>query len=117
MSPDDVLIFILVFLIVAVPILGLTARLALKPIVDAIVRLRETFADSSGGSTERRMRALEEELRQVRAELQRLAEAEAFHRKLYAPDDEAALPVAADPTPDRSVQRHDEPFRAPSASR
>ncbi len=86
MEIDDIIGFVFLFLIVVVPVLGVTARLALKPIVDALIRLRENFAPNPGGVlVERRVLELEEELRQVRAEVRRLAEAEAFHRELLAP--------------------------------
>lgn len=86
MEIDDIIGFIFLFLIVVVPLLGLTARLAIKPMVDAIVRLRESFAQGAGGVlAERRVLELEDEVRQLRAEVRRLSDAEAFQRELLAP--------------------------------
>jgi hypothetical protein len=86
MDASDIVMLLLVFFGVVVPVLGITARLAIKPMVNAIVRLRESFAQGAGsGLVERRVLQLEDELRQVRAEVQRLAEAEAFQRELLSP--------------------------------
>lgn len=85
MSIEDLIGYSFAFLIVVVPLLGLTARLAIKPMVDAIVRLRESFAHGGGGGVvERRILQLEDELQQLRREVHRLAEAEAFQRELLA---------------------------------
>jgi hypothetical protein len=85
MSVEDLIGYSFVFLIVVVPLLGLTARLAIKPMVDAIVRLRESFIHGGGtGVVERRVLQLEEELQQLRLEVHRLREAEAFQRELLA---------------------------------
>lgn len=55
---EDIIALIFLFLILVVPIPGITARLAIKPMVEAAVRLRETFA-SGGGVVERRLMELE----------------------------------------------------------
>ncbi len=86
MDASDIVMLLLVFFLVVVPILGITARLAINPMVNAIVRLRESFAQGAGsGLVERRVLQLEDELRQVRAEVERLAEAEEFQRELLSP--------------------------------
>jgi TolA-binding protein len=86
MDAGAIVSLLLVFFLVVVPILGITARLAIKPMVNAIIRLRESFAQGAGsGLVERRVLQLEDELRQVRAEVQRLAEAEEFQRELLSP--------------------------------
>lgn len=71
------------FLIVVVPVLGITARVGIKPMVDAIVRLRESFADSGqDGLLGRRVAQLGGEVQSLRTEVVRLREAEAFQRSL-----------------------------------
>jgi hypothetical protein len=86
MDASDIVMLLLVFFGVVVPVLGITARLAIKPMVNAIIRLRESFSQGAGsGLVERRVLQLEDELRQVRAEVQRLAEAEEFQRELLSP--------------------------------
>lgn len=80
---DDILGYVLVTAVAIIPALGITARLALRPVVDAIVRLKETFGEQPGNAVlEKRVVQLEDELQQVREEVQRLREVEAFHRAL-----------------------------------
>jgi hypothetical protein len=82
---DDLLGYAFVIAVFIIPALGITARFAVKPVVDAIVRLKESFGEAPvGGLVERRVLELEEELRQVQEELRRLSEAEAFQRSLIS---------------------------------
>jgi hypothetical protein len=76
-------------LAILVPIVGLTARFALRPIVEAIARMKES---QSGGEAlhmvERRMDLLEQEVQSIAAlrdEVARLAEAQEFQLRLSAP--------------------------------
>jgi hypothetical protein len=85
-----------------IPALGITARIAIKPIVEAILRLRDggvlpgDSAAALGGDV-RQLRAelqnVHDELALMRADVARLREAESFHLALGdgAP---AALPKA-----------------------
>ena len=73
-------------LAVLVPIVGFTARFALRPVVEAIARMRES---QSGGEAlrmvERRMDLLEQEVQSIAAlrdEVARLAEAQEFQLRL-----------------------------------
>jgi hypothetical protein len=73
------------FLVVAVPVLGLTARFALKPMVDAIVRLHERFSETAGGALlEQRVVEMDQELQRLRAEVARLSQVTSFHESLLA---------------------------------
>jgi hypothetical protein len=82
----DLFEFIIAFFIVGVPALGITARLAFKPMVEAMILLRDSFGGSGGaGLVERRVMELEDEVRQLRSTVHELQEAEAFHRALLAP--------------------------------
>ena len=89
MNGEDVIIGALVIFLVIVPALAITARFALKPIVDALLRLKE------GGLLPTPVRSAEDvsmlaaEIRQLRGEVARLQEtvarledAEGFHRTL-----------------------------------
>jgi len=81
---EELVMLILTFVIVGIPVLGLTARFALRPIVEAIIRLREAFAPPggvAGGLQERRLAAIEEEIGAIRLQLERL-EGTAFVREL-----------------------------------
>jgi hypothetical protein len=69
-------------LIVLVPVVGLTARFTLRPIVDAIVQLRDSGRPAPPAGVENRLAELEVEVARLRRELDRVAEAEAFLRQL-----------------------------------
>jgi hypothetical protein len=69
--------------IVLVPVIGLTARFALKPVVEALARWKE--AQSEGNSNrllEQRVALLEAQLGQVEGTLNRVLDEQEFHRRL-----------------------------------
>ncbi len=72
--------------IVLIPSIGLTARFALKPIVEAIVRLKDAFPQGAGTTpqVEQRLAAVEDEMRQLRDGFERLASAVEFDAQLRA---------------------------------
>lgn len=91
MDIGDLSGLIVVICLVAVPALALSARIALRPIVEAILRVREAFASGPGAAAvERRVVELEAALEQLRAEVHRLARAQEFHEQLQATADPAA---------------------------
>jgi hypothetical protein len=88
-SPMDfarAILVICVGLAILVPVLGVTARIALKPIADAFARMRE--GQNSGDSMlllERRMDLLEREMQSIAAirdDVARLEEAQEFQLRL-----------------------------------
>jgi hypothetical protein len=104
MEVDSIIKLLIVTSVVVIPMLGITARFALKPIVDAIVRLREGGmlpgdAAAALGAEVRQVRAdlhqLHDEMSQVRQEMGRLREAESFHLALR----DATSPAASLPAP------------------
>lgn len=82
MDPKDAALLVIMFAVFGVPAMALGARLAIRPIVDAIVRLRST---SSAHSADARVSALEEEVSRLTEEVHRLSESEAFNRQLLKP--------------------------------
>jgi hypothetical protein len=94
MDPKDAAMLFLMFIVFGVPVLALTARMVLKPIVEAIVRLRE----SSGGArvtdtVANRVLELEDEVRQLRASVTSLEQTVDFQQKLLsAPAEPAVTP-------------------------
>lgn len=73
-------------LIVLVPVAGLTARFALKPVVEAIFKARENTAGSREAALlEQRVALLEQQLRNVEGNVERLVEDADFRRQLEAP--------------------------------
>lgn len=98
MDPKDAVLMGIMSIVICVPVLAITARLAIKPIVDAIVRLRE-----SGGGGARltdavagRVMELEDEVRQLRSSVSRLEETVDFQQKLLAKPVSGALATPAD---------------------
>jgi hypothetical protein len=75
--------WILIFLAFVVPVLGLTARLALKPIVDAILRLQQGFSQAiDTPQIQRRMHQMEQDITALQAEVDRLTEVSSFHESV-----------------------------------
>ena len=73
-------------LIVLIPVAGLTARFALKPIVEAISKAREVpGASREAAILEQRVALLEQQLRNVETNVERLVEDSDFRRQLEAP--------------------------------
>ncbi len=81
MDPKDAALRLLMFIVFGAPALALAARLAIRPILDAIDRLREGVAGSAR-LPDPRVQALESEVTRLSREVQRLSESEAFHRQL-----------------------------------
>jgi hypothetical protein len=77
-------------LMVLIPIAGVTARFALKPIVESLARLKDSGSKGEAVEMlERRMALLEQEVQAIssmREDVSRVVEELEFHRKLAAPD-------------------------------
>jgi len=85
MEPKEAVLLLIMFIVFAVPALAVTARLVLKPMVDAIVRLRESGGgERISGSVANRVLELEDEVRQLRTTVGRLEETVDFQQKLLA---------------------------------
>lgn len=70
-------------LIILIPVAGLTARFALKPVVEALIRVKQTPAtDERLAAIESRISLLETQMEGSEAELRRLTEESDFHRQL-----------------------------------
>ena len=69
--------------IVLVPVIGITARFALKPTVEALSRFLHTKElDESVNILERRMSLVENQLESMESSLRRIADVTEFHRAL-----------------------------------
>ena len=76
-------------LIVLLPIAGLTARFALKPIVEAVVRLRQTpGAAENLALIEQRMALMEQQQANMESDMGRLLEVQEFEEKLLTKNQE-----------------------------
>ncbi|HEX6749344.1 MAG TPA: hypothetical protein VF092_18765 [Longimicrobium sp.] len=75
-------------LLVLIPIAGLTARFALKPLIESIAAAMRARQGPGGGeslaSVERRLASLEAEVSSLRTDLVRLGDGRDFDRKLAA---------------------------------
>ncbi len=87
--PIDVTGVVAVFmgtLIVLIPVAGITVRFALKPIAEAIARIKESQgANQEMSIMAQRLDLLERQLSGVESELHRLREVQEFHAQLKAP--------------------------------
>jgi hypothetical protein len=82
MSPEDVVGLAIAAVVVLVPVLAVSARVALRPIVDSLVRLNQAFGSASSTESKQRIAELENRVEQLTEQVRRLEEAEAFHRQL-----------------------------------
>jgi hypothetical protein len=74
-------------LTILIPIAGLTARFALKPIVEAIARMKEVQAGATGRELnvlEQRVALLEQQLSSLDSTVERIAEIKDFDKQLKA---------------------------------
>jgi hypothetical protein len=83
------MIVLVTFFVVGVPVMGLTARFAIKPLVESILRVREAFLEESrtGHVSPAEVDRLEREVQELRQQVHRLTEATEFDRKLLGPDE------------------------------
>lgn len=80
---EDIIAIVATFLIVFVPVAGITARIAVKPIVEALTRYMQARQGTEAlQMVERRMALLEQELGAVRSDVQHLSDERDFFRKL-----------------------------------
>lgn len=76
-------------LTVLIPVAGLTARFALKPIVEAIARMREMQAGATGRELsvlEQRVALLEQQYQSLDSTVERIAEIKEFDKQLTSGD-------------------------------
>jgi hypothetical protein len=72
--------------IVLIPVIGLTARFALKPVVEALARVFESRSvDETVRILERRVELQEQQIEALQASLEKLSETQEFDRQLAAP--------------------------------
>jgi hypothetical protein len=107
MNTNDTIIamtaIVMGLLTVLIPITGLTARFALKPLMEALARYREMQGqDQAQQLLERRMALLEEQLHGMDRSIRDLVDESDFRRQLEGGRARQALPVSrivAEPQP------------------
>lgn len=73
-------------LMILIPITGLTLRYALKPIAEAVARMREGESrDRETGLLEQRIALLEQQIGALETDVRHIEDAESFRRELEAP--------------------------------
>ncbi len=88
MDPNVIPIVAIVggLLVVLIPVAGLTARFAFRPIVESIAKLKAIQAAAPGGADvqqlEQRVGKIEQQLEGIDVSLQRLIDAKEFDRQL-----------------------------------
>jgi len=79
--------------VVLIPVIGITARFALRPTVEALSRLFESRNTNEALQiVERRLELQEQQIDALQAQLRRLTEADEFDRQLAAPRRAEGLP-------------------------
>ena len=85
MDTDEFIAIVAVFALIVVPALGLTARFALKPIVEALIVLRDGLIGRRlPDDVERRLAAIEAELTELGGAVRRLSDVQRYDRELAA---------------------------------
>ena len=83
---EDIIGIIAGFLIVFVPVAGITLRIAVKPVAEAFTKYMQVKQGTEGLElVERRLALLEQELGAMRNEVSHLSEEREFYRKLASP--------------------------------
>jgi hypothetical protein len=83
---EDIVAILVGGLVVLIPIAGITARIALKPLLESVIRIAEMRRSTEEARIlERRVALLEQELNSVKGEVHEIAEQKEFYRKLAEP--------------------------------
>ncbi len=84
MNSGDIVGLVAVIAIFLIPSIGLTARFALKPIVESVLRLRDALDRERGAIEDPRVPALQQEVVELRESVERLTAAVDFDTQLRA---------------------------------
>jgi hypothetical protein len=80
---EDIIAILATFIVVFVPVVGITARIALNPFKETInLFLRNRYDERESRITEQRLALLEQEMQLMRAEVGSITEQKEFYRRL-----------------------------------
>ncbi len=114
MNSDDILGYAVVIALIIIPALAFTARFALKPMVESMLRIRESIDRERPSPDDRRLTALEERVAGMESLLDRVAQAVDFDARLRAGT--RPVPAVPPPPPGPRLVRPAEPGSAPAAA-
>lgn len=83
---EELIVGLMAFTVVGIPAIALSARIALKPLAEAIARLREAFPRDERSASDARIAALEEEVRALRVALEHRLDLRSFDHELRERD-------------------------------
>lgn len=89
---EEIVAIIAGTVMVSIPLLAISARIALKPMVEAVVRLRGDGDVQRRAIESRRLQELEAEVYELREEVEALRRGRAFDAQLEAAADRDRLP-------------------------
>jgi len=84
MDPKDAAMFVMMFIVFCVPVLAVTARFTLKPILETLMKLREQGQATLDEGVQRRILYLEDEVRELRGTVAGLEATVELQQKLLA---------------------------------
>ena len=89
---EDIIAILGGILIVLIPVAGITARIALAPLIEAVSRAMQARHGSEAVQlVERRMALMEQELQALRSEVHLIGEEREFYRKLAESNETARI--------------------------
>ncbi len=92
MNSGDIVGLVAVIAIFLIPSIGLTARFALKPIVESVLRLRDALDRERPTIEDPRVPILQQEISDLRETVERLSQTVEFDTQLRASAGAAQLP-------------------------
>ena len=92
MDGGEIIGLVAVLSIITIPSLGLVARFALRPIVESMLKLRESFDRQGTGVDAQRLTLLEQRVTDMQDSIERLTDAVEFDRQLRSSSTMASLP-------------------------
>ena len=93
MASDDITLFAMIA-VVAVPVFAVSARIVIRATTDAMLRVRAASRPAPALELPPPSAALEAEVEELRAQVERMAAAEAFYAQLQAPSPAKAATTA-----------------------
>ncbi len=95
MNPRDILPWIFGIIVFGVPAVALSVRIAARPLLEGLARLREASHPVAPAAPDARVDALQAEMSTLRERVDRLAAVEEFYAQLQAPAGGAAASSGA----------------------